>query len=125
MAKAAAKSRPKTSPAATRLRVVLAPGVFLGPGKGDLLDGIAATGSISAAGRAMGMSYKRAWMLVETLNGYFRSPLVQAATGGRAGGGAQLTPLGKQVLEHYRAMTKATEKACAAQVAALQKLRRK
>ena len=122
-AKAAAKKSSKAT-AATRLRVLLAPGVFLGPGKGELLERIAATGSISAAGRAMGMSYKRAWMLVETLNGYFRQPLVTAATGGRAGGGAQLTALGRQVLAHYRAMTAATEKACARDVAALQKLRK-
>lgn len=124
MAKATAKSRSKSAPA-TKLRVVLAPGVFLGPGKGELLERIAATGSISAAGRAMGMSYKRAWMLVETLNGYFRAPLVQAATGGRAGGGAQLTPLGEQVLAHYQAMVTATGKACAKDIAALQKLRKK
>jgi len=123
MAKTAAKKTKIAS--ATRLRVVLAPGVFLGPGKGELLEGIAATGSISAAGRAMGMSYKRAWQLVETLNGYFRSPLVTAATGGKAGGGAQLTALGQQVLAQYQAMTAATEKACAKQVAALQKLRKK
>lgn len=127
MAKVAAKSRTKTATlaAATRLRVVLAPGVFLGPGKGELLERIAATGSISAAGRAMGMSYKRAWQLVETLNGYFRAPLVQAATGGKAGGGAQLTALGKQVLAQYQAMTAATEKACAKQVAALHRLRKR
>ncbi len=124
MAKVTTKKTAKPVPA-TRLRVVLAPGVFLGPGKGELLEGIAATGSISAAGRAMGMSYKRAWQLVETLNGYFKAPLVQAATGGKAGGGAQLTALGKQVLAQYQAMTAATEKACAKQVAALQKLRRR
>lgn len=123
-AKAAAKKSSKAT-AATRLRVLLAPGVFLGPGKGELLEGIAATGSISAAGRAMGMSYKRAWMLVETLNGYFRQPLVTAATGGRAGGGAQLTALGRQVLARYQAMAAATEKACAKDVAALQKLRKR
>ena len=121
MAKVAAKKAAN----ATRLRVVLAPGAFLGPGTGELLEGIAASGSISAAGRAMGMSYKRAWQLVETLNGYFRAPLVQAATGGKAGGGAQLTALGKQVLAHYQAMTAATEKACAKDIAALQKLRKK
>lgn len=109
---------------ATKLRVLLAPGVFLGPGKGELLERIAATGSISAAGRAMGMSYKRAWMLVETLNGYFRQPLVTAATGGKAGGGAQLTALGRQVLARYQTMAAATEKACAKDVAALQKLRK-
>ncbi len=124
MAKVAAKKTAKIA-SATRLRVVLAPGVFLGPGKGELLEGIAATGSISAAGRAMGMSYKRAWQLVETLNSYFKAPLVVAATGGKAGGGAQLTALGKQVLAQYQAMTAATEKACAKQVAALQKLRRR
>lgn len=124
MAKAATRKTAKKT-AATRLRVVLAPGVFLGPGKGELLERIADTGSISAAGRAMGMSYKRAWMLVETLNGYFRTPLVTAATGGKAGGGAQLTALGQQVLAQYQAMTAATEKACAKQVAALQKLRKK
>ena len=124
-AKVAAKKTSAGSKAATRLRVVLAPGAFLGPGKGELLERIAASGSISAAGRAMGMSYKRAWQLVETLNGYFRAPLVQAATGGKAGGGAQLTALGRQVLAHYQAMTAATEKACARNIAALQKLRKK
>lgn len=108
---------------ATRLRVVLAPGVFLGPGKADLLDAIAETGSISAAGRRMGMSYKRAWQLVETLNGYFRMPLVTAATGGKAGGGAQLTKLGAEVLARYRRMDAATAKACAAEIKALQKRR--
>lgn len=110
---------------ATKLRVVLAPGTFIGPGKADILQGIMETGSISAAGRRMGMSYKRAWQLVETLNGYFRDPLVTAATGGKAGGGAVLTKLGMEVLKRYRAMEAATAKACAADVKALQKLRKK
>jgi len=114
----------KTDSAATKLRVVLAPGVFLGPGKADILQGIAETGSISAAGRRMGMSYKRAWQLVETLNGYFKSPLVTAATGGKSGGGASLTKLGDEVLKRYRAMDAATAKACAADVKALQKQRK-
>lgn len=126
MSKVVKKAAKKAAPAtATRLRVVLGPGVFLGPGKGELLEHIRDTGSISAAGRRMGMSYKRAWQLVETLNGYFKSPLVSAATGGKSGGGAQLTALGAQVLAHYQAMTLATEKACAKEVAALQKLRAK
>lgn len=122
-----AKSVKKMTPAesAARLRVVLAPDVFLGPGKADLLEGIAATGSISAAGRRLNMSYKRAWMLVETLNGYFAKPLVQAATGGKAGGGARLTPLGQDVLLRYRRMAAATEKAIAADVAALRKQRKR
>ncbi len=104
---------------ATRLRVVLAPDVPLGPGKADLLQGIQETGSISAAGRRLGMSYKRAWLLVEALNGYFREPLVQAATGGKAGGGAQLTPMGQDVLARYRRMAAASEAACATDIAAL------
>lgn len=115
--------KPAPAATATRLRVVLAPGVFLGPGKAELLEGIAATGSISAAGRRMGMSYKRAWQLVETLNGYFKAPLVFAATGGKAGGGATLTPLGVQVLARYQAMMAATEAACAKDIAALRRLR--
>src|SRR3546814_11381467 len=71
----------------------------------------------------MGMSYKRAWMLVETLNGFFRQPLVIAATGGAKGGGAALTPLGAEVLARFRRMEAATVKACAAEIAALQKKR--
>lgn len=114
----------KTDTSSTKLRVVLAPGVFLGPGKADLLQGIMETGSISAAGRRMSMSYKRAWQLVETLNGYFKTPLVTAATGGKSGGGASLTKLGEEVLGRYRAMEAATAKACAADVKALQKQRR-
>ncbi|WP_428249229.1 winged helix-turn-helix domain-containing protein [Ferrovibrio sp.] len=108
-----------------KLRIVLDDEAFLGPGKADLLQGIAETGSIAAAGRRLGMSYKRAWLLAETLNGYFRTPLVTAATGGKAGGGATLTKLGSEVLARYRAMVAASEAACAADVAALRKLRGK
>jgi molybdate transport system regulatory protein len=86
------------------LRIHLGPEVALGPGKADLLEGIEATGSIAAAGRQLGMSYKRAWVLVDTMNACFRTPLVAAAKGGRTGGGAALTPLGTQVLHAYRRM---------------------
>jgi len=85
-----------------RLRIMLAPGQWLGPGKADLLEGIADTGSIAAAGRRMGMSYKRAWGLVEGLNQMFGAPLVAASRGGAAHGGAGLTPLGAEVLALYR-----------------------
>lgn len=125
MSMAVKKKTATAATTATRLRIVLAPGVFLGPGKGELLEGIRDSGSIAAAGRRMGMSYKRAWQLVETLNGYFRSPLVVAATGGKAGGGARLTRLGEQVLARYQSMTAATEAACAKDIKALQKLRRR
>ena len=84
--------------------VVLAYAQQVGPGKADLLEFIGETGSISAAGRRMKMSYKRAWQLVETLNKAFDTPLIETSTGGRAGGGAVLTPLGREVLRRYRAM---------------------
>ncbi len=86
------------------LRVDFAPGVRLGPGKADLLEGIRDTGSIAAAGRRMGMSYKRAWMLVEAMNAMFVAPLVTSSKGGRAGGGAELTETGQAVLSAFRTM---------------------
>ncbi len=87
-----------------RLRVVLRHGAALGPGKIDLLEAIAETGSIRAAGSRFKMSYRRAWGLVAELNGIFRTPLVVAETGGRGGGGASLTPLGHKVVERFRRM---------------------
>jgi molybdate transport system regulatory protein len=108
-----------------RLRVVLGKDVALGPGKADLLRGIAETGSIAAAGRRMGMSYKRAWQLVDALNGFFTGPVVAAGGGGAAGGGARLTPLGVKVLARFEAMAAATDAAVAADLAVLRRLLRK
>lgn len=105
-----------------RLRVVIAPGVAIGPGKADLLQGIKELGSISAAGRRLDMSYKRAWYLVETLNSHFGKPLVESVKGGRAGGGARLTPLGEEVLWAFREMENLTNEAIAP---VLKRLRRK
>jgi molybdate transport system regulatory protein len=85
-----------------RLRILFGSNAMLGPGKADLLDRIHETGSITAAGAAMGMSYKRAWGLVETLNATFREPVVVTARGGAKGGGARLTETGLAVLGHYR-----------------------
>lgn len=102
-----------------RLRVVLEPDIAIGPGKADLLEGIRETGSIAGAGRAMGMSYKRAWYLVETMNRCFKRPLVEASKGGRAGGGATLTELGHEVLARYRRMEALTVKAVEPEMAAL------
>lgn len=101
------------------LRVVLSDTAYIGPGRADLLGGIARTGSIAAAGKAMGMSYKRAWSLVQALNEGFGRPLVEASRGGAAQGGAHLTPLGTLVLERYRVMQAATEAAIADDVATL------
>jgi len=102
------------------LRIVLGREVAVGPGKADLLEGIRDTGSIAAAGRRMGMSYKRAWYLVETMNACFRGPVVEAAKGGPGGGGARLTPLGEKVLAAYRRMQAKTAKAIARELGALQ-----
>ncbi len=87
-----------------RLRVLLGAAIAIGPGKADLLDAIAASGSISAAAKRMGMSYRRAWLLVDTMNGCFQGPLVASTRGGTGGGGARLTPLGAEVLARYRNM---------------------
>lgn len=103
-----------------RLRVVFGPGRMLGPGKADLLGLIRDSGSISAAGREMGMSYKRAWSLVEELNAMFRDPLVQSVRGGAKGGGAQLTETGTAVLAQYRALEAAAAQGGTAELAALQ-----
>ncbi|PXA99707.1 ModE family transcriptional regulator [Nostoc sp. 3335mG] len=104
------------------LRIVLSDAAYIGPGRADLLEGIARTGSISAAGKAMGMSYKRAWGLVQVLNEGFGRPLVETVRGGAGQGGAQLTELGAEVLARYRAMEKAAEAAIADDLAALRSL---
>lgn len=87
-----------------RVRVAFAKNIALGPGKVALLRAIASTGSISAAARSMGMSYRRAWLLVETMNSCFEKPLVETATGGKSGGGAQITADGDRLLRGYSEM---------------------
>ncbi len=107
------------------LRVVLRDGsgrpAAFGPGKADLLAAIAETGSIAAAGRRLGMSYKRAWSLVEALNAMFRGTLVDAAKGGAHGGGAVLTPLGTRILDAYRALEVASARAGQAPLAVIRR----
>ena len=93
----------------------------MGPGKAELIERIAATGSISAAARAMGMSYRRAWQLVEALNKDYRERIVATAAGGARGGGARVTPFGLRVLAEYRAME---DKASAAIARELQRFKR-
>jgi molybdate transport system regulatory protein len=100
------------------LRIDLSPADAVGPGKVRLLELIDETGSISAAGRAMEMSYRRAWLLVEELNRLFREPVATTKLGGRAGGGASLTPLGRRLVQHYRAMEAEAEAALARHLAA-------
>ena len=85
-----------------QLRLMLGEEIAFGPGKADLLVAIRDTGSISGAGKKLGMSYRRAWLLVDTMNRCFQQPLVDTAKGGSNGGGTQLTALGEQVLQQYR-----------------------
>jgi molybdate transport system regulatory protein len=101
------------------LRIILSETAYIGPGRADLLEGIARTGSIAAAGKAMDMSYKRAWSLVQMLNEGFGTPLVISSRGGAGQGGASLTPTGQEVLARYRAMEGKAQAAIAEDVAAL------
>jgi len=96
------------------LRVLGKGAPAIGPGKAELIERIGATGSISAAARAMGMSYRRAWQLVEALNRDFRQPVVTTAVGGTRGGGAQVTPFGWRVVAAFRAMEGKASSAIAA-----------
>lgn len=104
-----------------RARLYCGPEIAMGPGKADLLDAIAAEGSISAAGRSLGMSYRRTWLLVDTMNRCWREPLVETAAGGSHGGGARLSRLGREVLDQYRDLERGIAEA--AQAAPLKLLR--
>jgi molybdate transport system regulatory protein len=103
-----------------RIRILLGSSIAIGPGKAALLEAIGETGSIAAAGRRMGMSYRRAWVLAKTMNACFREPLIEATKGGVGGGGARLTALGQEVLFLYRTME---DHASAAVIADMAKLR--
>ena len=87
-----------------QIRIMFRKAIAMGPGKADLLRAIDETGSISGAARQMEMSYRRAWLLVDTMNQAFKSPVVVTLTGGKAGGGAAVTEFGKEVLQRYSAM---------------------
>src|SRR3546814_4386528 len=104
------------------LRIDLGGHGAVGPGKARLLELIAEHGSISAAGRAMGMSYRRAWLLVDSLNQAFREPVVTTQIGGTSGGGAALTEAGQTLLAHYRAIETEAQAAVAGRLTALQSM---
>jgi molybdate transport system regulatory protein len=102
------------------LRVDLDPEGRIGPGKVELLEHIAAFGSISEGARRMHMSYKQAWLLVEEMNRLFGKPVVAASKGGRRGGGTQLTKVGLAVIGRFRAIERAAADAAAEHITALQ-----
>jgi molybdate transport system regulatory protein len=107
--------------ARVRISIVFESGARIGPGKATLLESIRDTGSISAAARDMGMSYKRAWVLLDSMNQAFTEPVTTAAPGGPGGGGAVLTPFGAEVLERYRRIQAEAEKNAADDMAALER----
>jgi molybdate transport system regulatory protein len=107
-----------------RLRITRGKDIAVGPGKADLLEAIAAAGSITAAARRLGMSYRRAWLLVDTMNRCFSGPVVAAETGGKRGGGTRLTALGADVLRRYRRAEKLAASAAATELHQLRKLLR-
>lgn len=102
------------------IRVDISPKGRLGPGKIELLERIAENGSIAAAGRSMGMSYRRAWELVSATSAIFGSPVVEAQIGGRNGGNAKLTELGAEVVSRFRTIEREAEQTLSAELEALQ-----
>jgi molybdate transport system regulatory protein len=105
--------------AALTIRIDFGAFGYLGPGKIALMELISKHGSISAAGKEMGMSYRRAWLLVDEINHIFREPLVETQLGGSGGGGARLSRLGRDVVGRYRAIEGAAATAAAADLRAL------
>jgi molybdate transport system regulatory protein len=93
----------------------------LGPGKAQLLEAVAAHGSISAAARSMGMAYRHAWVLIDDLNRCFGVPAVETRTGGSGRGGARLTPFGAELVRRFRAMERRARRAVTADLVALER----
>nr|WP_244874033.1 LysR family transcriptional regulator [Cupriavidus numazuensis] len=105
-----------------RMRVTMGDVIAIGPGKVALLEAIRDQGSISAAARSINMSYRRAWVLLQEVNGAMRRPAVLSEHGGESRGGSTLTPEGEAVIRLYRAMEAQAQAACSGEIAALLKL---
>ena len=105
--------------ARVRIRIYLGDGHSLGPGKIQLLEAVRELGSISAAARSMGMAYRHGWELIDDLNRCFRSPVVEGVSGGRAGGGATLTPFGEEVVRRFHSLEERARAAMAPELEAL------
>lgn len=108
------------SRATLRLRIVFPEERRIGPGKADLLEAIERTGSISSAARDLGMSYRRAWLLVDELGRLFKRPLVTTAAGGARGGGAELTDFGRALIAAYRRIEDRAAEAARAELVAFE-----
>jgi molybdate transport system regulatory protein len=105
-----------------RMRIRQADAVAIGPGKIDLLEAVRQQGYISAAARSLGMSYRRAWLLIDELNRTLKAPATSSETGGSAGGGCVLTPVGEKIVRLYREIEAEAARTCAPQISALTKL---
>lgn len=105
-----------------RLRILHGDEIAVGPGKIDLLEAIGETGSLTSAAKALGMSYRRAWLLVDTMNRCFGKPVTASEAGGAHGGGTMLTPLGAEIVERYRRIERTALDASARDLRALQSL---
>ncbi len=110
------------APVMVRPRVQIGASIAIGPGKIDLLRAVEREHSISAAARALGLTYKRAWLLIDSLNHGFGRPVVVATTGGRGGGGARLTPLGARLVARYAALEARLEASCGDELQAFREL---
>ena len=111
---------PMVGPLKLKAQLLCGDELAMGPGKADLLEAIRTEGSISAAGRKLGMSYRRTWLLVDTMNRCWAQPLVEATPGGGEGRGTRLTPTGLEILAAYRALEAAVAKASEAPLKALE-----
>ena len=105
-----------------RPRLYLGDGITIGHGKIDLLRVVGETRSISAAARAQGVPYKRAWLLIDSLNRGFTQPVIETATGGKGGGGAHLTPTGEELIRTYDALEQRLNREASAELDAIRKL---
>jgi molybdate transport system regulatory protein len=105
-----------------RPHVFIGQEIAFGPGKIELLRQVGEGHSISSAARALGMTYKRAWLLIDTLNRGFAKPVVETSSGGKGGGGARLTPLGEELVARYQALDAKLKAAAQAELAALAEL---
>jgi len=110
---------PMVGPLKLKAQLTCGDELAMGPGKADLLDAIRAEGSISAAGRLLGMSYRRTWLLVDAMNRCWSEPLVEATPGGGEHRGARVTPAGLEVLAAYRALEAAVAEAAEGPLQAL------
>jgi molybdate transport system regulatory protein len=105
-----------------RMRIRQADAVAIGPGKIDLLEAVREHGSISAAARSLGMSYRRAWLLIDELNSTLKTPATSSETGGTSGGGCVLTPVGEKIVRLYREIEEEAARSCSPQISALTRM---